>query len=1001
MPVDFLTAEQEKRYGRYTAEPDPDQLARYFHLDDADRALVAQRRGDHNRLGFALQLGTLRFLGTFLADPTDVPPGAIVYVAKQIGVQHPVCVVRYKERPATHREHAGEIQRVYGYRDFHQPAALLPFLRWLYARAWISAERPGVLFDLATARLAEHKILLPGVSVLARSVARTRDRAANRLWKMLAQMPDARQRERLESLLVVPEGARQTPFDRLRRGPTRISGPSLVSALQRLEEFRALDVGDFDLPRIPPGRLKALARFAAATGTPNLGRMPPDRQIATLLAFARHFEIVAMDEALDVLDALLTDVNTQAKREGKKSRLRTLGDLDIAAIHLRIVSGIVVDETCDLMKLRQEIFARIPKDQVIQAMSAVDDLTRPPDDAFFPELIERYGRVRRFLPSLLKKVCFQATQAGKPLLQALQFLRDLEEQRKPEMSKAPLDVVSSAWKRVVIGKDKQVDRAAYTLCVLQQLQERLRRRDIYVVRSERWGDPRARLLQGAAWETARPQVCRTLQREVDAEGELPMLSQHLEEAYQQTASRLSVNMAVTITQQNGKSKLTLSGLDKLDEPARLVHLRAQVDALLPRVDLPDLLLEIHQRTGFMDEFIHLTEGGTRLREMSTSVCAALIAEACNIGLEPLLRRDNPALSRDRLSWIQQNYFRAETLTRANARLVEAQTHIPLAQAWGGGEVASADGLRFVVPVRTVSAGPNPKYFGVGKGITYYNFTSNQFTGFQGIVIPGTTHEAPYILEGLLEQQTVLRPMEIMADTAAYSDVIFGLFYLLGYQFSPRLADIGTTRFWRIDKEANYGALNGIARHRVNTRLIRHNWDDMLRVAGSLKLGTISASELIRSLLQSKRPSTLARALGELGRINKTLYLLPYIDDETYRRRILTQLNRHEKRHSLAREVFYGRRGEVRQKYREGQEDQLSALGLVVNAIVLWNTLYMESALNHLRQTGVEVRDDDIARLWPLGWEHINFLGRYSFALSELVARGEMRPLLFSELMALA
>ena len=159
-------------------------------------------------------------------------------------------------------------------------------------------------------------------------------------------------------------------------------------------------------------------------------------------------------------------------------------------------------------------------------------------------------------------------------------------------------------------------------------------------------------------------------------------------------------------------------------------------------------------------------------------------------------------------------------------------------------VASADGLRFVVPVRTVSAGSNPKYFGVGKGITYYNFTSNQFTGFHGIVIPGTTHEAPYVLEGLLEQQTVLKPVEIMADTAAYSDVIFGLFYLLGYQFSPRLADIGATRFWRMDKEANYGPLDGLARHRISTRLILSNWEDMLRVAGSLKLGTISASELI-------------------------------------------------------------------------------------------------------------------------------------------------------------
>ena len=162
------------------------------------------------------------------------------------------------------------------------------------------------------------------------------------------------------------------------------------------------------------------------------------------------------------------------------------------------------------------------------------------------------------------------------------------------------------------------------------------------------------------------------------------------------------------------------------------------------------------------------------------------------------------------------------------------------------------------------------------------------------------------------------------------------------------------------------------------------------------MGTISASELIRSLLHSKRPSTLTRALGELGRINKTLYLLPYIDDETYRRRILTQLNRHERRHNLAREVFHGRRGEVRQRYREGQEDQLGALGLVVNAIVLWNTLYMDAALNHLRQTGVEVREEDIVRLWPLGWEHINFLGRFSFALSERVARGEMRPLLMPD-----
>lgn len=130
-----------------------------------------------------------------------------------------------------------------------------------------------------------------------------------------------------------------------------------------------------------------------------------------------------------------------------------------------------------------------------------------------------------------------------------------------------------------------------------------------------------------------------------------------------------------------------------------------------------------------------------------------------------MRPELPALTRGRLSWVQQNYLRQETLIRANARLVDTQTHIPLAQIWGGGEVASADGLRFTVPVRTINAAPNSKYFGVGKGITYYNFTSDQFTGFHGIVIPGTLRDSLFLLSGLLEQLTPLQPLEIMTDTA--------------------------------------------------------------------------------------------------------------------------------------------------------------------------------------------------------------------------------------------
>jgi len=299
-----------------------------------------------------------------------------------------------------------------------------------------------------------------------------------------------------------------------------------------------------------------------------------------------------------------------------------------------------------------------------------------------------------------------------------------------------------------------------------------------------------------------------------------------------------------------------------------------------------------------------------------------------------------------------------------------------------------------VPVRTVHAGPNPKYFGVGRWVTYYNLVSNQFTGLHGITVPGTLRDSLVLLAVVLEQQTHLQPTQIMTDTGAYSDVVFGLFRLAGYRFCPRLADVGGTRFWRIDPHADYGPLNAVARQCIKIKLdrITPHWDDMLRTVGSLKLGRVPATGIMRALQVGDRPTGLAQAFAEFGRIDKTVHTLTYIDDETKRRATLIQLNRGEGRHSLARVVFHGKRGELRQRYREGQEDQLGALGLVVNVIILWNTIYVQAALDQLRAEGYAVLPDDEGRLSPLGHEHINMLGRYSFAVPESVARGELRPL---------
>jgi TnpA family transposase len=992
MPVDFLTAEQRVGYRQFSGEPNEVQLGRYFYLDEADLAFISNRRGDQNRLGFALQLTSVRFLGTFLSDLTRVPARVQVFVARQLSVNEVSVLAGYAQRDTTKREHTALIRKHYGYHEFGDPPWPFRLSRLLYTHAWISNERPSLMFDFATAWLIQHKVLLPGATTLIRVISKIRERAANRLWQRLSSLPTGKQKAKLETLLQVPDGQRSSRFDLYRKGPVRISGPAFNEAIGRFKDLKAFGMQELDFSHIPPVRLKNLARHAGMISISKIARMPDDKRIAILVAFAKVFETIALDEALDVLDLLITSIAGEAKKNGQKKRLRTLKDLDKCALALAEVCALIMKEETQDYRLRETIFARIPREKLAETIATVNDLARPSDDNFHDEMVEQYGRVRRFLPKLLNDIVFKAAPAGKITLEAFNYLAAMGASRKQLLEDPPIDIIPTPWKRLVFDNEGRVSKRGYTLCFIDKLHDALRRRDIYVENSDRWGDPRAKLLQGREWQAKRIQVCRSLGHPINPQEAITGLLGQLDATYKQVAANFDDNDEVKFDHSGKHPSLTITNLDKLDEPPSLTRLSGQVNELLPTVDLTELLLEIHAHTGFVDEFTHVSESNARAEDLAISICAVLLAEACNIGLEPLIKHHVPALTRHRLNWVKQNYLRAETLVRANTRLVDHQATLPLAKKWGGGEVASADGMRFVTPIRTINAGPNRKYFGSSRGITWYNFMSDQYSGFHGIVIPGTLRDSIFVLEGLLEQQTSLYPTEIMTDTAGTSDMVFGLFWLLGYQFSPRLADAGEAVFWRVDKGANYGVLNELARGYVKIHRIEQHWDDMMRIAGSLKLGTVQASELIRTLLKSERPSSLAQAIIEVGRINKTLYLLNYIDDEDYRRRILTQLNRGEGRHGVARTICHGQRGQIRKRYREGQEDQLGALGLVTNAVVLWNTIYIQATLDHLRQQSLEIREEDEARLSPLVHGHVNMLGHYTFTLAENVLKGELRPL---------
>ncbi|MDQ0936660.1 TnpA family transposase [Streptomyces turgidiscabies] len=259
-----------------------------------------------------------------------------------------------------------------------------------------------------------------------------------------------------------------------------------------------------------------------------------------------------------------------------------------------------------------------------------------------------------------------------------------------------------------------------------------------------------------------------------------------------------------------------------------------------------------------------------------------------------------------------------------------------------------------------------------------NVVNDQVMGLGGVVVPGTLRNSLFILDAIHARDGGPKPETVITDTASYCDIVFGLFAICGYQFSPRIADISDARLWRTNTAADYGPLQAVSNHTIRLDRIRAHWDDMLRVAGSLTLGKVRGHDLIRMLSRDGKPTGLGDAFAHYRRIFKTLHLLQFVSDEGYRRMIGAQLNVTEARHRLARKIFFGQRGELLQHYREGMEDQLGALGLALNAVVLFNSLYLDAAVKQLAADGFPVTDELLARLSPLQYDHINLLGRHAF-----------------------
>ena len=985
MPGQFLTLAEREQLSSFPPSPSQDDIIIFFALDSQEIALVNKRSGELNRLVFAIQLGALRYLG-FVPDDLGKTPSVIVeYLATQLNL-NPKGLENYQPRPNTRTSQLQQIRQFLGWR---KPTNLDLLLgdKWLLDRA-MEHDRPSLLFQLLCDKLRVEKIVRPSVTTLERMVINARSLATLETFNRLQFLLTTSTKVFLDSLLEKDETTGRTPLNWLRRQATTNSPNSILNALEKLTFLEAHQVPNWDLSGLNPNRIKLLASLGKKSSNHALKKTNELRRYPILGAFVYQIFEEVTDETMDLYIHCLGDLEARAKRDLKEFYLRETKSTNEKVRLLKQLGQVILDEAVPHEQVRAEIFQKITPEALQAALEDCQRLMRPTDDNHFDFLSNRYNYLRRFVPAFFAVFTFSSNLESDSLIKAISLLRELDRQNKRKIpDDAPQEFISPKWMNYVFDKQGNLVRRYYEMCLLWELRRALRSGDVWLENSRRYANPESYLIPQEKWPSLRPEVCQILQLPLKGKERLQQHREALDYQLEKLHQTIKDNDKVRLDANN---ELIISPLRAEDLPLSAQNLQQLIGKILPSIDLSDLLMEVDKLTGFSSALTHAGGNISRPPETQKYLYAAILAQATNLGLSRMATIAN--LSYDRLVWFTNWYLREDTLKEANTAIINFQYHQWLSQIWGGGILSSSDGQRFPVAVNNRQAVSLPRYFGYGKGLTFYTWTSDQHSQYGDKVIPSTMKDAPYLLDAILDNETELSILEHTTDTAGYTDVMFALFDLLGLQFSPRLRALKSKCLYLIDKEIKYPNLKPLFKGKIYLDEILNRWDDLLRVVGSLKLGWVTASLFIGKLKSFPQQNGLLGALQEYGRLVKTNFILRYLNSEDYRRRINTQLNKGEKLHDLRRFLFFAYQGFIRHRQDENLANQSACLTLVTNAVVAWNTVYMQEGIKQLSGEGTKLNEADFVHLSPARFEHINPYGRYEFDVAKTFSRQELRPL---------